>query len=143
MDKKIYEKHFADIDEILEKEDEDSCPIDSEAGFKDLMKSIQEDYAYVLIPNRIANKQRFIQAVKAFSEQEQLNVEIIERDFEIVAHFDLDMLMMSGERKKLLQYLLSVTDEIEYVPFFDAKQLTLTYYTHEKFYKGKKQRNIQ
>ncbi len=127
MRKRLYKKVFEDLFELAKsKGDTEYKPTKT---FEDLLYSIEHDYVY-------------IRAAKLFSEIDMTSVEIVEADYEIVAHIQISVLMMAGESFKLFTYLLSLSDEIQYLSTGEGAVLTLTYYTHELFKKGEKVRNV-
>ncbi len=140
MRKRLYKKDFADLFELAKsKGDTEYKPTKT---FEDLLYSIEHDYVYMVAPKRMLNKEKFIRAAKLFSEIDMTSVEIVEADYEIVAHFQISVLMMAGESFKLFTCLLSLSDEIQYLSTGEGAVLTLTYYTHELFKKGEKVRNV-
>ncbi len=140
MKKKIYEKHYPNIvDQILNMKLEPGPPRKS---FEEFLRELEEDYVFEAVPERISNAHKFILAAEKFSRDDQTSVEIIQGDHEIDAIFEMDNIFLGGPILKLFAYLLSIADEIQYLPCEKGTHLQVTYFTHELYHKGEKTRNI-
>ncbi len=140
MKKEIYKKSFKDILEIVE--EKDSQPVEFHKTFDDLLVLLKEKTVYEISPEREANKDLFVQMAKLFSEIDQTSVEIIEFDHEIVAHFQISILMLEGNSLKVFAHLIGIADEMHYLSTGKGATLTLAFYTHEIIRDGEKVRNI-
>ncbi len=140
MGKVLYEKKFPDI--LALEIPENPEDIQPKKTFADIVAALEEPHVYVVIPERIEEKRRFIETAKLFSEMEQCSIEITEGNHEIIVHLQISILMLADERIKLFSYLLGMADDMTYLSAGKGAVMTLTYYTHELFRNGEKKRNV-
>ncbi len=143
--KLIYTKRFP-------RNDLDKCTVendDIEYIFKklpptaeELLKDYEENTKYVLNKERDKKKGLFLTIIRNLCESYEIDVDVYEDYFGYVANLHLCMAMYSSTLKNLIVKALDFADCFDLFKANDEDEtydvlLSLTYHTHDRYYKGK------
>lgn len=109
---------------------------------EELSRHLEEDSIYILIPHRLALAKKLIQFAKAFSEQEEIDIDIIKNPYDYQATFYIFGTQIIADMKNSLGHLFLMSDEVEIKNSKNKKdwyQFAVTFYlrTHRHVIDGR------
>ncbi len=133
----IYSKRFPWIDpaQLLREAVEDVGDGTDSLTFEEFLREVRENSVYVPKPDKLQNRQRFIDLAKQLSLDYGIDMDITEYDHFISANLHLYCGAYTGTLKDMLSGLLNLCDRI---CFFKLKTepcdftLSLDYMTHDR-----------
>lgn len=107
----------------------------------DFLESIRKNRRIVPNPERLANKDMFVNAVRQLSEEYEIDADLKEIDSGYNAIFYMYCASYSGYIKKLLNVIVTLADEYSVHIDPDKKNcdyiIIFTYHTHNVYIKGR------
>ena len=146
-EKIIYTKRFPKIpieewmeessDEFIEKFD-----TDNQTG-TEFIENLMKNTTYELVESRMKNKDVFIEKVKRLSLDYEIDADIAEHISSINVRLYIDIALYSGYVKSLFTEIITMADELSFLPADDCRiLLTLEYYTHQRYVNGIPKREL-
>lgn len=94
---------------------------------------------YEPVESRMVGKYTFISKVQELSNTYEIDADIYELGTSINVHLYIDMALYSGYVKSLFTEIITMADELSFVPEKEGDGrilLTLEYYTHQRYVSG-------
>lgn len=133
----IYSKRFPQMDpeQLCREAAEDAGDGTAPPPFEEFLREVRENSVYVPRPDKLQNRQRFIDLAKQLSLDYEIDMDIKEHDHFISVNLHLYCGAYTGTCKDMLSGLLDLCDRI---CFFKLKTepcdftLSLDYMTHDR-----------
>jgi|GEM_PF-1905613 len=145
MSEIIFSKDFEKEREADEQEFErlSKLPHDSSKA-KQFLYDLEHNMQYVEHERRIACKDYFISVVEKFINSCEFDVEIEQRPFGICANIKAaPMFSLFGDFKSCFGALIDECDDVDFVVKDDHILISVTYYTHEQYFNGRKIKSLE
>lgn len=146
--KVIYSKRFpkeryADLSEETKQLNREMKLDDGVPEGEHILDFIKRNQKAVPNDERIAEKDMFIKAVVDLSSTYEIDADIVEYDTHLSVYLYLECAAYTGYHKKLLSGIIVMADEMSVFPPKEANAdyavlLSLTYHTHDIYFKGRK-----
>lgn len=137
--KKIYSKRFPKMDSALMNEQEDSDEENHEPSvpYEEFKRHIIEDSVYVVDPQKMKERQTFINLAVELSSNYEVDMDITEYRYRVEVNIYVDDSSCSGYLKFLFAKLVTMCDRISHFANLKEKEADLTisldFYTHTHY----------
>lgn len=143
--KLIYSKRYINtpLDKYgLEKADTKTISSGLPDTADDFLKALKENTSYVLNEEKGKRKSVFLDTVNELCEAYEIDVDVFSDCYGYVANLKMHSAMYTRELKELIVKALDISDNFDLLkpteePAAYDFLLCLTYYTHDRYFKGK------